>query len=362
MRISLNSCLPSAALLFGLALLPGTASATTIKNCPTEPAQNVPIGSGLTYSGSNCVLSTTGDIDSFQFSGSAGATFRLVLGVGATHTSDICMAIYAPGSTTPTSYCTNLRFGAAAVATTQALTLTGLYTVVVTEQSNGATGYDLSLERLNPVPGDAVALLLAKNVAGDINPPTAQNVYTFTGSPSGTYAVVASLGATYTTDVCFDVYQPGGVSVLLGQCTNSRFGVASVSANVTPAQVGTYVIVVYGNGDDGTVDYNLEVSCLLGTCPNKCLLQDALSYASGTLTMNFTLSTPYVATWDAWLVSGNTTQQLFSQSQPVTEPQMVVTKTAPLAVSGEVGVLTTFTTAKQGITCSSWNMVATGTP
>jgi hypothetical protein len=123
---------------------------------------------------------------------------------------------------------------------------------------------------------------------------------------------------------CFNVYQPGGNSVLTSPlCTFG--GTITVTADLAPPpQNGTYVVMVYAAGNAGVADYNLEVSCLgtPGTCPStpKCVLEDALSYASGTLTMNLTIGTPYAATWNGWLVSENTPTLLWSVSQPITEP------------------------------------------
>ena len=53
-----------------------SATGPTTQNCPVEPAQGTPIVSGQTYWGSNCVLNSIADVDSFQFNGSAGQTWR----------------------------------------------------------------------------------------------------------------------------------------------------------------------------------------------------------------------------------------------------------------------------------------------
>jgi hypothetical protein len=93
-----------------------------------------------------------------------------------------------------------------------------------------------------------------------------------------------------------------------------------------------------------------------------CVLTDAPSYnaTTGILTMKFTVGTPSVATWNAWLTENNNMQLLFSQSQPVTSAPVTVTKTKTLAKSGKVGVLSTLTVPTAGITCSSWQTVLTG--
>jgi hypothetical protein len=77
--------------------------------------------------------------------------------------------------------------------------------------------------------------------------------------------------------------------------------------------------------------------------------------------MNFTVGNTAVDTWNAWLTYQNTLTQLFSASQPITNPPVVIPKTTTLPKSGTVGVLTTITTAK-GIICSNYSQVNTGTP
>lgn len=108
--------------------------------------------------------------------------------------------------------------------------------------------------------------------------------------------------------------------------------------------------------------WNLE----LGRQVLLCTLKDTLSYdnADGTLTMNFTAGNQYAVTWNGWLTYQNNVIPLWSGvSKPITDPPVSVTKTySPLSKVGIVGVLSTFTTLKNGITCSSWALVNTGTP
>jgi len=370
-RLLTNLGLLLTAVLFLSVLVPNPSWALgpTTRNCPTEPAQNVPISSGLTYNGSNCVLRTVGDVDSFQFNASASATYRIALGLGPSPTADVCVALYAPGlpGSKIFSGCTvySPPYYWYSVVTNQKLTAAGLYTIVVSEPHDAVMTYALTLERLNPAPPEAVPLVLAQRVDGQVATITAQNSYTFSGNTAGEYQITATVPTDTATDVCFDVYAPDGSVPVSNACTTYAppYYWYTAQANVTPSQIGTYVIVASTKGNDATVNYTLEVSCLLGNCsPTKCVLKDTLTYSSGTLTMDFTLGTPYAVTWNAWLVSGNTLQPLWSQAQPVTEPEVTITKTHAVPQSGVVGVLSTLTTPKKGITCSSWTVANTGTP
>ncbi len=241
---------------------------------------------------------------------------------------------------------------------------------MVSEASTGVVSYGLSVERLEPTPPEAIPLVLGDTVTGAVNPPTAQDSFTFDGITTGTYEITTSLASGSPSNVCMNVYQPNGTSVY-GACTcQGCFPVSSssVQTDVTPTQDGTYLVVVDAAGNDGISDYDLDVACLLGTCQKgktKCLLEDTPSYDSstGTLTMNFTVGTPYQATWNGWLSYGSVTELLWSQAQAITEPPVTVVKTqTKVPKSGTVGILSTLTTAKSGITCSSWDLINTGTP
>jgi hypothetical protein len=78
--------------------------------------------------------------------------------------------------------------------------------------------------------------------------------------------------------------------------------------------------------------------------------------------MDFTVATPTAGTWAGWLVDKSKSEAIFSQSLPKTEPPSQVTQTkGGVTASGEVGVLSTITTPSQGITCSSFVTINTGT-
>jgi hypothetical protein len=462
MRISTKLALTLATLLLGSLLVPQAALAG-IANCPTEPATNVPIASGGVYAGSNCVLHTPGDVDSFVFSANAGDTYQLALGYqgGATN---VCLTLYDPNSVKIIPQTCTTANG---IAMEKTLTTPGKYLIVITEPTGGGQSVDtyaLSLERINPLPPDAQPIMLASVVNGAIAAPTEQNVYTFFGATTGTYQV----SITYTggpINACVNLYDPGTISPISSSgCTTAN----TFQFDFDPPENATYMVLINGLGNDSTVTYNFEVSCVIGTCPTRvptttkltsspnpsgdgqavtftatvsssggtppngetvsfktgttvlgtgtlssgkatfsdskltagattpvtavyagdsnfqgstsntveqvvygpCTLIDVLSYSATTLTMKFTIGNNLgtTAIWNAWLTYADpqgtdpdTMQLLFSTMQPITNPPKAVTKTLALPKEGTVGILSTLSTSKNGIACSSWVKINTGT-
>jgi len=462
-RFLTNSSLSRAALLAAMLLIPmfllapqAALAQAHVANCPTEPQQNYPIASGDTFTGSNCILSTPGDVDSFVFSANAGDTYQIALGYqgGATN---VCLTLYDPNSSPiiPQT-CTSAN----GIVEEKTLVTTGKYLIVITEPTGGGQSVDayaLSLERINPFPPDAQAITFSKVVTGLIVP-TEQNAFTFNGFTTGTYQV----SITYTggaVNTCIYLYYPGTTS------PNSLSGCTTANTFLflfKPPKDDPYMLLINAEGNDGTVSYNFEVSCYLGTCPVKepttttltsspnpsadgqavtftavvsssegappngetvsfmsgktvlgtaalssgtatfsdsklapgattsvtavypgdanllastsnvvkqvvsgpCTLTDSLSYSvsSKTLTMKFTVGNTVATTWNIWLTDQNTMDELFSASQPITTPPVSITKTTPLSAEGKVGVLSTLTTPTNGIVCSSWVQINTGTP
>ncbi len=364
MRISTNSGLRLAAVLIAAVLIPSSGWAATTKNCPAEPSQTS-IASGQTYLGANCVLSTTGDLDKFTFTGAVGDVWHMVAGMQGT-VSNICLELQAPNGsaaipTTCTVYPSKLTLDFV-----QTVTVAGTYTLVLTETNDGGEGYAVSLERLSPLPPDAIPLVLGKGVTGTVVP-TAQNAFTFYGDTIGVYDVTESMLGT-SDNICFNIYKQGGTSIFTTPPCTVYPSTTSITEDITPTENATYLLVAYTSNNDGSESYNLQVSCLSGTCKvikPKCVLTDTASYdaPSSTITMTFTLGTPDPVTWKGWLVSKSGMKSLWSLAQPITEPAATLTKMQPsVAASGNVGILSTLTTPTGGITCSSWTLVNTGKP
>ena len=366
MKLTRNFVLPLATLFFGLLLVP-RASAVGVADCPTEPKQGVPIASGDVFAGANCTLKTTGDVDSFVFSANSGDIWHFLLsGYGGVY--NVCLTLYGPSAVKIYYACSDTNEGDSGIQTDQTLTATGTYTIDVTEATNATLSYALSLERDYPTPTDGDKIQLTQSVVGTLSPGEDSPAYTFPIVTTGTYQVSATiLGGQ--DNLCINVYSPNGSSAG-SACTDTNEGDLTVNVDFTPTENGTAMVIAYPYWGDGggTVNYSAEVSCLAGVCtqppPPPCTLQDAVSYASGTLTMNVTVGNLSATTWNAWLTSQNTIAALsgFPTTQPITNPPVPITKTTSLSPEGKVGVLSTLTTSKGGIICSSWVQVATGTP
>jgi hypothetical protein len=367
-----NFAIPLAVLLFGILLVP-RASAVGVADCPTEPKQGVPITSGDVFAGTNCTLNLTTDVDGFVFSANSGDIWHfLVSGDGVTFGSvNVCLSLYSPTAVKVYSSCSNTDDGIFGFETDQTLTATGTYTIDVTEASNGALNYALSLERDYPTPPDGQGIQLTQSVVGTLSPGEDSPAYTFTVDTTGTYQASTTIpnGSFGQNNLCISAYSATGASAGLA-CTNTADGIFTANVDFTPTVDGTGMVLVYpATGDGGgTVNYSAEVSCLAGVCtqppPPPCTLKDAASYASGTLTMNFTVGNTSATTWNAWLTTQNTIAALtgFPISQPITNPPVPITKTASVSAAGTVAVLSTLTTSAKGIICSSYVQINTGKP
>ena len=90
----------------------------------------------------------------------------------------------------------------------------------------------------------------------------------------------------------------------------------------------------------------------------------AASYSSQTIEINFEIGTPIPATWNVWLSFQNTTVLLWSAPVPEIDPpvSIPISSQVPIPPVGTLGFLTTLTTQNEGIICSDWEVLDTGTP
>jgi len=270
-----------AVLLFALLLLLPSAALAQGTNCPPEPAQGTPIYDGEVYFGSNCNLYSPGDVDSFTFDASSGETYHLALGINGAAPVNICMTLYDPDFKNIFSGCTsvgypNYRYS---VVLDKMLATTGTYTIVATESSTGTISYALALERLYPFAPDAQQINLATQTPGNINPITDSNEFTFPSATTGKERVSATVPSNASQNICLRVYQPNGTTVQNDVCTSVGYPnyIYTITVDFTPTQNGMSMAFLYVAGNDGTVTYTLEASCLLGTCGTS-MIPDVAGY------------------------------------------------------------------------------------
>jgi hypothetical protein len=185
-------------------------------------------------------------------------------------------------------------------------------------------------------------------------------------STPGTYYIIAAFEAEYTAGEVMS-------------CTNWQVGYLDWSTGYAVADWATSTIktadkkgtvlvnYLWGPPPGSNVPQYVQATAIEIVVPGTptCTLKDTLTYnaTSSTLTMNFIVANKAAATWNAWLTSQNNMTSLFSLSQPITNPPTPITQTyAPLAPGGKAGVLSTLTTPANGVICSSWEEVNTGTP
>jgi hypothetical protein len=271
MTAKLESTVVVLALMLAVCMLFSNAVLAQGTNCPPEPSQDTPIYDGEVYFGSNCTLSSPGDVDSFVFNASSGQTYHLALGINGAAPVNICMKLYDPNEMNIFSGCTSINYPnyQNSVVKDQLLVTTGTYTIVVTESTTGTIEYGLELERLYPFPPNAQQINLSTQIPGNINPITDTNEFTFASATTGTQEVSATLPGNASSNICLRVYNPDGTLVQNNDvCTSINYPnyLYTVQVDFTPDENGTSMVFVYVAGNDGTAAYTFEVSCLLGMC------------------------------------------------------------------------------------------------
>jgi hypothetical protein len=106
---------------------------------------------------------------------------------------------------------------------------------------------------------------------------------------------------------------------------------------------------------------NTGLSAVITKVP--CTIEDTATYNStaNTLTTKLAIANSSAATLNIWLSYQDTTEHLFSEQLPISDQPKAFTRTVHLPKIGGAGVLSTLTTLEQGIGCSSWTQIDTGT-
>lgn len=345
-------------LLLGLFFASGVAhAASEAKACAPDGSDTNAVY-GDSFAGTNCVLTPAGDQDLIKFVGTKDDRIRVVaLDTSGSGFVGVCVEVRDPGGALVggTAFC-----GDVALQQDLQLTLTGIHTIVISESGNdSAMSYQIFVERLAPQRAEWPQITYGQTLSDTIDPAVDQDAYRFAGK-AGTLVrlSVVDLSGSGFVGICVDVRTPTGTAADAELCAD-----VGAQRDITLPVDGTYTIIVREAGDDSATSYNLSLTCINGACPVPLPVCKAdPTFASGTLTLNFTLRTPSPVVWNTWLSLGARVIPLWTGvSLPAIDPPFQ----APLPVPGfpsvgTIGFLSTFATAQAGIVCSEWRTVDTG--
>ena len=283
-------------------------------------------------------------MNAYNFYGDTAGKYQINVNV-TNQSHELCFAVYQPdGTLTETPLC---FAGTNSYSDDVTPTADGTLVVVVWEVGGvGTVNYNVDVSCYFGTCKETTTTKLTSSP----NPSADGQAVTFT-------AVVSSSGGTPPNGETVS-FKSGTIVLGTGKLSGGK---ATFSDSTLTPGATTPVTAVYpGDSNFGSSTSNTVEQVVYGACT----LIDTLSYnsTSKTLTMKFTVGNIVATTWNAWLADQNTIQELFSSSQPITNPPTSVTKTTALSPEGTVGVLSTLTTTTRGIFCSSYVQINTGTP
>ena len=162
---------------------------------------------------------------------------------------------------------------------------------------------------------------------------------------------------------------PSSNDGLASELDQSPTGVISSGIGGLRADTGTYKVVFFSFGFEGInslanrAQTMKRVLTWLDPSLTFCTLDIDLSYAEGTLSMDFEIGTSQPANWDLWLViPGVGVIPVWSILLPAIDPNITAPLSFPFPNMEDVGFLTTLTTPEKRIICYDFEVVNTGTP
>lgn len=326
------------------------------KTCAGEPGVT-PLAYGDVYS-IDCEITPVGDLDQFEFVAAAGDTIRLIAtDRNAFSGTDVCVELLGADPDLPIQVCNPV-----AAIINENLTVAGVYSVLVTEDGNNSTiPYSLSIERIHPVRSAAPAITFGGVEVDEINPVADIDIRKLTATSGDNLRFIATDNNAFSgTDVCLEVIAPSGSVAVAPMCAP-----VNLQLDVALTETGDYSVIVFESGHNSTMPYSLNVECLSGeSCPARPPICDVSpTYSDGTLTLDFLLRTPGNMGWSVYLTLFGQTYRIWQLPLPEIDP--VMPGSLPIASFpqvGKIGVLSTFQTAENGLECSDWGTVDTGSP
>jgi hypothetical protein len=217
----------------------------------------VPVAPGDVLTGLE--INPVADLDTFTFNAAPGDVLRLILTRTGGSSIFLCTEIRGPNNTIflPMT-CGNFD------RVLEPVSVAGIYQVVVSEQGNdGTLLFNLSLERLFPLRAP-VPVPLGDVLTGlEINPVADLDTFIFTAAPGDVLRLILTRTGGSSIFLCTEIRGPDNTIFLQASCGN-------VDRVLEPVSVaGIYQVVVSEQGNDGTVVFNMSLSCLSGTCARR---------------------------------------------------------------------------------------------
>jgi hypothetical protein len=197
-----------------------------------------------------CSINPIGDVDVFQFKGSAGEVIIVRLNPQSGGGSP-CLTLDDPDENLLARNCP-----LGIVALTVRLPKTGAYTIQVAVWNHATMIYSLSLERMAPPSPSAMLIEYGDLITCSIDPIGDVDVFQFKGSAEE--VVLARLNPQSGGSPCLALFDPDGS--LIG--SNCPLGIAGL--NVRLPKTGTYTIQITV-WNQATMTYSIGLQCA-GSC------------------------------------------------------------------------------------------------
>jgi len=236
------------------------------------PCGQEPTDESINYGDTiNCSIETGGDSDLFRLQGQAGEIVRLHIADDNNFGSAI-VEVFDPIGDSIASTSSEI---------TIALSLTGTYVLNVSEVGGDATlNYNIAIERVAPTPSPgATHICYACTESNSTNPGGDMDLYWFDGVASDVITIQVSDDNSF-----------GSAVVAIFDTTGMLLGYGAPTVQLELAVTGKHSIVVYENGRNATLNYDLTLQCLVGDCsppPSSLVISPASGSFASSQTFDF---------------------------------------------------------------------------
>ena len=213
----------------------------------------------------NCGINTNTDIDQFTFVGSAGDNIRINVSSTTSNWWDPRIEIRDPdGIVISDTHCNGAPICSFSVDLS--LILSGTYLMAISDSGLNDTGnYTLQLEKIPPS-FDPPGIPYNSTVSDGINPTTDMDFLVFGGETGTDIRINVSSTTSNWWDPRLEIWDPDGTVIEDTHCNGSPTCSFSVDLSLTLS--GTYLMAISDSGLNDTGNYQTDLQCLFGPCPD----------------------------------------------------------------------------------------------